>query len=43
MAQGCGVRLHVLQSNTGARRLYERLGFAAEAGEGAHLSMRWMP
>lgn len=43
MAQGCGVRLHVLQSNTGARRLYERLGFVAGDDEGAHLSMRWTP
>lgn len=40
---GCGVRLHVLQTNTGARRLYERLGFVAEEGEGAHLLMRWNP
>lgn len=42
-AAGCCVRLHVLQTNTGARRLYERLGFVAAAGEGAHLSMRWTP
>lgn len=40
---GCGVRLHVLQTNTGARQLYERLGFVAEDGEGSHLLMRWTP
>lgn len=38
-----GVRLHVLQSNTGARKLYERLGFVPGGAEGAHLSMRWTP
>jgi ribosomal protein S18 acetylase RimI-like enzyme len=42
-ADGCGVRLHVLQTNIGARQLYERLGFVAEAGEGSHLLMCWAP
>ena len=42
-ADGCGVRLHVLQTNTGARQLYERLGFIAEADGGSHLLMRWAP
>jgi GNAT superfamily N-acetyltransferase len=35
------VRLHVLQHNMGARRLYERHGFLPEASEGAHLHMIW--
>lgn len=38
-----GMRLHVLHSNHGARRLYERLGFIAEAASGSHLPMRWQP
>lgn len=42
-SDGCGVRLHVLQSNTGARRLYERLGFVAAGTAGAHQLMRWAP
>lgn len=41
---GRGMRLHVQQSNPGARRLYERLGFVAEEGaEGTHRPMRWLP
>jgi GNAT superfamily N-acetyltransferase len=42
-ARGRGVALHVMQHNHGARRLYERLGFAAteaDAGE-PYLPMRW--
>lgn len=42
-ALGCGMRLHVLEVNASARRLYERLGFVAERGEGAYLAMRWSP
>lgn len=42
-AAGCGVRLHVLQTNASARRLYERMEFVADGAEGAHLSMRWTP
>lgn len=42
-ALGRGVRLHVLETNTRARALYERLGFMPETSEGAHLSMRWCP
>jgi ribosomal protein S18 acetylase RimI-like enzyme len=40
---GCKLCLHVLQTNTAARRLYERLGFVVEHTEGAHWSMRWTP
>jgi len=36
------VWLHVLESNPGARRLYERLGFALiEGGEGPYQRMAW--
>lgn len=35
------MELHVMLDNTGARRLYERLGFEAGEMHGAHLSMRW--
>ncbi len=42
-ALGRGMRLHVLQANPGARRLYERLGFTAEGDTGAYLAMRWSP
>lgn len=35
------LRLHVLQQNNRARRLYERHGFLSEANEGAHLLMVW--
>lgn len=35
------LRLHVLQHNHDARRLYERHGFVPEASEGAHLRMVW--
>lgn len=35
------VRLHVLGSNPGAIRLYQRLGFAGVGAEGAHLRMEW--
>ncbi len=42
-ALGRGMRLHVQQSNPGARRLYERLGFVAEGNEGTHRPMRWLP
>lgn len=37
------LRLHVLNSNTGATRLYLRLGFAMVGVEGAHLRMEWRP
>jgi predicted GNAT family acetyltransferase len=33
--------LHVEHRNAGARRLYERLGFAAEEDIGSHWRMRW--
>lgn len=36
------VMLHVERHNAGARRLYERLGFAVEEDIGSHLRMRWM-
>lgn len=42
-ALGRGMRLHVQESNPGARRLYERLGFVAEGSEGTHRPMRWSP
>jgi ribosomal protein S18 acetylase RimI-like enzyme len=42
-ALGRGMRLHVQQSNPGARRLYERLGFVADGTEGTHRLMRWLP
>lgn len=40
-AAGCGMRLHVAADNAGARRLYERLGFAVIASEGAYHRMQW--
>jgi ribosomal protein S18 acetylase RimI-like enzyme len=40
---GHGMRLHVQQTNPGARRLYERLGFVVESSEGSHRLMRWAP
>jgi ribosomal protein S18 acetylase RimI-like enzyme len=33
--------LHVLQHNIGARRLYERLGFAASEAAFPYLRMDW--
>lgn len=42
-ALGRGMRLHVQQSNPGARRLYERLGFVIEGAEASHRPMRWSP
>lgn len=42
-ALGRGMRLHVLEANPGARRLYERLGFIAEGGDGGYVAMRWPP
>lgn len=43
-ALGCGVGLHVVRNNTGARRLYERLGFeACDGGTATHQRMRWLP
>lgn len=36
-----GMYLHVQESNPGARRLYERLGFALEGAEATHRLMRW--
>lgn len=38
-----GLRLHVLLSNTGARRLYARLGFVDAGGEAPYLRMEWRP
>lgn len=40
---GRGMRLHVQQSNLGAQRLYERLGFVTEDSQGMHWPMRWLP
>lgn len=40
-ALGRGVNLHVDQRNTGARRLYERLGFSIVADEGPYQQMFW--
>jgi len=43
-ALGCGVGLHVVRNNTGAWRLYERLGFEACAGgSDTHQRMCWRP
>jgi len=43
-ALGCSVGLHVVRNNTGARRLYERLGFeSCEGGSDTHQRMRWRP
>ena len=43
-AIGRGMHLHVHDANPGARRLYERLGFVAEAtSEHGYRPMRWMP
>lgn len=42
-AQGCGMRLHVLDANTAAQRLYARLGFVAGQAEGNHRAMHWHP
>ena len=36
-----GMSLHVSRANPGAKRLYERLGFAVAGEEGSHLRMRW--
>lgn len=41
-ALGRGVALHVTSTNTGARRLYERLGFVeVPGGDGLYRPMRW--
>lgn len=42
-ALGRGMRLHVQQTNPGAQRLYERLGFIVEGAEGSHRLMCWSP
>lgn len=42
-ALGRGMYLHVLHTNAGAHRLYTRLGFVADGGEGTHRRMRWEP
>lgn len=39
--RGCGMTLHVLQQNTAARRLYERLGFVATEAAFPYLRMDW--
>jgi ribosomal protein S18 acetylase RimI-like enzyme len=36
-----GIRLHVEEHNTHARRLYERLGFLVSDLDGPYLGMRW--
>jgi GNAT superfamily N-acetyltransferase len=41
-ALGRGMHLHVHHTNTGAHRLYTRLGFVADGGEGTHRNMRWV-
>lgn len=41
-AQGCGLQLHVQFDNSGALRLYQRLGFAVAEDLGSHLLMRWV-
>lgn len=38
--RGCGVELQVMITNRGARRLYERLGFATIEAGSSHLRMR---
>lgn len=40
-ARGRGMRLHVEHGNHGARRLYERLGFAVTETLPTHALMRW--
>lgn len=41
-AQGRGMGLHVVKSNLGARRLYDRLGFVpCDGGTDTHQRMRW--
>lgn len=43
-ALGRGMHLHVMRSNPGAKRLYERLGFVVTDDSGAsHIAMAWMP
>jgi ribosomal protein S18 acetylase RimI-like enzyme len=42
-ALGLPVRLQVLRVNGGARRLYERLGFAVYEETATHALMRWHP
>lgn len=42
-ALGRGMRLHVLEANLRARRLYERLGFVVDGGSGGYVAMRWSP
>lgn len=39
--EGADLDLHVDQRNPAARRLYERLGFAATDTDGPYASMRW--
>jgi ribosomal protein S18 acetylase RimI-like enzyme len=41
LAAGLPVRLHVRMSNTGARRLYEQLGFRRIAGDEVNLLMEY--
>lgn len=40
---GRSVNLHVAHGNTGALRLYQRLGFAVQEDVGSHLRMQWVP
>lgn len=43
-ALGHGMHLHVMRSNPGAQRLYERLGFVVTDDSGAsHIAMAWSP
>lgn len=40
-ALGRGMQLHVASDNTGAQRLYQRLGFVEIENSGSHRRMRW--
>ena len=43
-ALGRGMHLHVMRTNTGGKRLYERLGFVVTDDSGAsHIAMAWSP
>jgi ribosomal protein S18 acetylase RimI-like enzyme len=42
-SKGLPVRLHVLQSNTRAARLYQRLGFSMMGEVGTYFLMEWRP
>ncbi|HEX8708409.1 MAG TPA: GNAT family N-acetyltransferase [Pyrinomonadaceae bacterium] len=42
-AGGLPLRLHVLKTNLGAKRLYERLGFRLSGESGMHLKLERLP